>query len=180
MCRVCDRDQASKDIIEAMKFRYWDHDYCSFYCQRFDELKLTKYQPSTNVHTQHFDWYPPIQQTCEGCEKTFELRWARELANRQFCCRKCQNKRGPRKRSRKAYWPLKILKHSKNPIPASDFIPRLEGQKRYLYTTSSVAQILRNYVTKNIVEVVEGKWPHANVYTMSEWAKQKPLKELLV
>ena len=45
MCIVCGRD-----LIESC-FVFWDSAYCSYYCQRFYELKLTKYKPSKNTHT---------------------------------------------------------------------------------------------------------------------------------
>lgn len=151
MCSVCDREED----LGILQFKFWDDDYCSLYCQLFDELKLTKYRPSTNVHTQHFEYYPPIPQSCEGCGKTIELRWAAEYANRQFCSQKCNNKRGPRKRSRRSYFPLKIIKHSREPMAANQFIKRLDGQRGIRYTTAAVSQILKNYALKGIIEVEE-------------------------
>ena len=173
MCLVCDREED----LSILQFKFWDDNYCSLYCQLFDEQKLTKYRPSTNSHTRHFEYYPPIIQSCEGCGKEMKLRWGAAYANRQFCGKRCNNKKGPRKRSRKSYFPLKIIKHSFRPMAANQFISRLDGQRGIRYTTAAVAQILRNYALKGIVEI-HGENPCA--YSMTDWAKQKPLKELLI
>ena len=98
MCKVkgCDRERTARE-----KFKFWKPDYCSLYCQRFDELKLKKYAPSTNPHTRHFEHYPPISANCETCGNEFELRWNGELANKAFCSQKCNNTNPKRKRGKK-------------------------------------------------------------------------------
>lgn len=160
-----------------MHFQFWDNNYCSLYCQLFDEQQLTKYRPSNHVNTRHFEHYPRIPIPCEGCGETIELRWAADYANLQFCSKKCYVKRGPRKRSRKSYFPLKIIKHSREPMAANQFIKRLDGQRGIRYTTAAVTQILRNYALRGIIEV-EGEKP--SVYRMADWAKEIPVKELLI
>ena len=62
-------------------------------------------------------------------------------------------------------------------MAANQFIKRLDGQRGIRYTTAAVTQILRNYVLKGIIEV-EGEKP--SVYRMADWAKEIPVKELLI
>lgn len=175
MCRVCDREEPVD-----YKFLYWDyHNYCSHYCQLFDEGGYEKYYPSTNVHTRHFDQYPPITISCDACGAPTETRWSQDLCNKQFCSQECNNKSGPRKRSRRAYFVLKILKHAKEPITAQDMVVRLDRQYGSHYTSNKVSMILRGY--KGVVGSYKNKEPYPHkTYFMTDWAKEQPLKTLLI
>tara|TARA_R110000751_G_scaffold160764_1_gene266417 strand:+ start:553 stop:1092 length:540 start_codon:yes stop_codon:yes gene_type:complete len=178
MCKVCDREE-----IIWKKFMFWDDaNYCSYYCQRFDELKLKKYRPSDHICTGHLEYYPPIETSCEMCGDPVILRWNTTLCNKAFCSEKCVTAKPKRKRSLKHYFPLKILKHSKVPLTAEAFQSKLDGQLVRRYSATSVAQILRIYVKKGIVIKTAGRvcdgWPHA--YEMAEWAKLKPVKGQLL
>jgi hypothetical protein len=179
MCKVCDR----KDIIWK-KFQFWDESiYCSFYCQRFDELGLKKYKPSKNKHTKHFEYWPPIESNCEQCGTLITIRYDVLSCNKAYCSNKCVNAKPKRKRSLKHYYPLKILKHSKVPLTAEQFQSKLDGHLVRRYSSTSVAMIFRQYIKKGIVikspspERADG-WP--NKYEMAEWAKLKPVKGELV
>ena len=179
MCKVCDREE-----VVWKKFKFWDDsNYCSYYCQRFDELGLKKYKPSTNKHTKHFEHYPPIDTNCEMCGTGILLRWNIIFCNRAFCSNDCVNAKPKRKSSLKHYFPLKILKHSKVPLTAEGFQSKLDGQLVRRYSSTSVAQILRIYIKKGIVLKTESLrpdgWPYK--YEMADWAKLKAVKgELLI
>jgi|MEHZ01.3.fsa_nt_MEHZ010962785.1_9 hypothetical protein len=179
MCKVCDREE-----VVWKKFMFWDDvNYCSYYCQRFDELKLKKYFPSDNKHTGHFDHYPPIEVQCEMCGDPVTIRWNTHLCNKAYCGNICVNAKPKRKSSLKHYFPLKILKHSKVPITAEGFQRKLDGQFVRRYSSSSVAQILRIYIKKGIViKHYSGfrpdGWPYQ--YEMAEWAKLMPVKGQLL
>ena len=178
MCKVCDREVVWK------KFMFWDDtNYCSYYCQRFDELDLKKYFPSDNIHTKHFKYYPPIETNCEMCGDIVILRWKVSDCNKAYCGNICVNAKPKRKSSLKHYYPLKILKHSKVPITAEGFQRKLDGQFVRRYTTASVSQLLRIYIKKGIVIKIDtaGRsdgWPHQ--YEMAEWAKLIPVKGQLL
>ncbi len=175
MCKVCDREKPVD-----YKFLYWDYDnYCSHYCQLFDEGDYEKYRPSTNKHTRHFEHFPPIVTSCEGCGADIEIRWNQELCNKQFCSQKCNNISGPRKRSKRAYFVLKILKHTKKPLTAQDMVVRLDRQYGSLYTTNKVSMILRGY--KQVVSSYDNPDPYPHkTYFMTDWAKDQPIKTLLI
>tara|TARA_B100000683_G_scaffold234457_1_gene237657 strand:+ start:387 stop:827 length:441 start_codon:yes stop_codon:yes gene_type:complete len=145
----------------------------------FDEGGYEKYYPSDNKHTRHFDHFPVIITSCEGCGADIETRWNRELCNKQFCSQKCNNLSGPRKRSKRAYFVLKILKHTKEPISAQSMIHRLDRQYGTLYNSNKISMILRGY--KGIVGSFQHSEPYPHkTYFMTDWAKQKPLKTLLI
>ena len=177
MCKVCDREPIWK------KFRFWDyHTYCSLYCQLFDKLGLKKYKPSKNKHTKHLEHWPPIEQNCEKCGETFELRWRGDHSVRAFCCQPCNNYH-IRKRAARHYFPLKVLKHYDGELTALDINERLGENLVYRFNSTKVAQILRAYIAKGYVirtpgPAASGGWP--NTYRMTDWAKTQPVKSLIV
>ncbi len=177
-CKVCDRTE-----LQYAKIKWWDTaTYCSYYCQRFDELDLQKIQPSSSKHHNNHLRFPPIPTPCETCGKDFDLRWNNTQYNRAFCSIECNNTRlKGKKRTTKHYFPLKILKHAKEPMSALDIVPHLDGHLAARYTSTSVSQIFRIYVAKGLLEYTEvgTPYPHRQ-YIMTDWAKSQPLKTLLI
>jgi hypothetical protein len=176
MCKVCDRT----DVAQKRKTRFADEAYCSIYCQMFDEQNLTKYYPSDNVHTKHFEHFPPIESICENCGGSITLRWSVDKANKAFCGNECTNNKSILKRSRKHYPLLKILKHNTKPLNAAELAKRAEHTLRYRYNSDVVGQCMRYYVAKGIVEC-ETHTTHGTfkTYWMSDWAKEMPICQLL-
>ncbi len=173
MCKVkgCDRERTTRE-----KFKFWKPDYCSLYCQRFDELKLQKYAPSTNPHTRHFEHYPPIPANCETCGNEFTLRWNSETANKAFCSQKCNNTNPKRKRGKKHYFALKVMKHS-GKLLASEIAKRTEVLQNRI-TPASVSNMARVYVKHGLVirSGEHGKY----LYELSDWAKTQPIKSFII
>tara|TARA_B100001778_G_C18314982_1_gene506027 strand:+ start:73 stop:630 length:558 start_codon:yes stop_codon:yes gene_type:complete len=185
MCIVCDREGVS----EAQKFIFWDsNSYCSYYCQRFDELKLSKVLNSDSPHQSNIWIYPAIIEQCETCGADFELRWAREKSNRAFCSQACNNTNPKRKRAKKHYFPLKILKHATKPMIAQDIAKRTDHNLKYRMTPNGVSQLLISYIkhgyvkrTDTKIEAVRGRqgYPLAT-YSMTPLGKSLPIKSYLI
>jgi len=173
MCEVkgCDREQTI-----GQKFKFWNKAYCSLYCQRFDELKLKKYKPSQNIHTRHFEQYPPIPANCETCGQEFQLRWNSSQANRAFCSQKCNNTNPKRKRGKKHYFSLKVMKHN-GKLLASEIAKRTEVLQNRI-TPTSVANMARIYVKHGLINRSgdHGKY----YYELSDWAKTQPIKSWII
>tara|TARA_R110001592_G_scaffold46061_2_gene146901 strand:+ start:3448 stop:3972 length:525 start_codon:yes stop_codon:yes gene_type:complete len=174
MCKV---ESCEREIADPNKFHFWKFDYCSLYCQRFDELNLKKYKPSKNKHTNHFEHYPPIIESCELCGADVELRWNHELCNRAFCSQKCNNTKHKRKRARKHYFPLKVLKHHDQPLLASEIVKRCEQQSMPM-NSASFGMMARSYLKKNIVERIGEIGTYR--YSLTPWAKTQPIKSLII
>ncbi len=176
MCKVCDRV-----IAREQKLQFWEHGYCSFYCQRFDELKLTQVPKSDSKHHNNHLMYPPIPANCETCGKEFNLHWRPQHANRAFCSQECNNHIPNRKRVRKHYFPLKVLKHASIPLIASDIAKRTDKQNKYRITSTGVAQMLLQYIKKGVVivnETMDKGYP-LRQYIMSPKYKTVPIKSYL-
>lgn len=170
MCIVCGRD-----LIESC-FVFWDSAYCSYYCQRFYELKLTKYKPSKNTHTKHFEYYPPIVISCENCGEDTILRWRLQDSSKAFCSHKC-NSAKVKSRSPKQYFPLKLLKHTKEPLLASEIAKQCDSQRAHRFTSQAICNILRIHSKKGIIER-SGELGTIK-YAMAEQYKSHPVKSLL-
>ncbi len=177
-CKVCDREEP-----QYAKVKWWDTaNYCSYYCQRFDELGLKKEKLSASKHHNNLWMYPPIPTPCETCGTEFDLRWNDREHNRAFCSQTCNNTRlKGKKRTKKHYFPMKILKHAPEPMAAVDLLPRLDGHLATRYTSTAVSQIFRIYVAKGFLEYTEvgTPYPHRQ-YIMTDWAKSQPVKTLLI
>ncbi len=173
MCIVkgCDRERTAR-----RKFNFWKDAYCSLYCQRFDELKMKKYHPSSDKHTKHFEHWPPIDSHCECCGKTLQLRWSGELANKAFCSQKCNNTNPKRKRAKKHYFALKVMKHN-DKLLASQIAKRTEVLQNRV-TPTSVANMARIYVKHGLIKRSgdHGKY----YYELSDWAKTQPIKSWII
>ena len=177
MCRVCGRDPIHG------KFNFWDSNYCSYYCQVFDERNLTMVKLSDSVHhNDHPLIYPRIIVPCETCGGDTTIRWSEMRSNKAFCNQKCNNIKI--KKSIKHYFPLKVLKHAKTPLLAGDISKICDGQQIHIFTSTSVANILRQYTSKGIVERVWGgdfsPSLKTYLYVMSESSKSKPVKSFLL
>ena len=177
MCKVCDRDNAHEH-----KMQFWHPDYCSFYYQRFDELKLSKIRPSASKHhNQHLVW-PPIPAFCETCGEEFNLAWRPERCNRAFCTQDCNNSPFLRKRSRKHYFPLKVLKHATTPLLASTIAQRIKPNLKYNLNSNSISQLLLIYIKKGIIKVKDtmvSGYP-LREYSMTLESKKLPIKSYLI
>ena len=180
VCKVCDR----QGLSQPRKVQFSQEGYCSLYCQMFDQQKLKKYKPNKNPHLKHMEYFPPILAPCENCGKDLELRWNIGLSNRAFCNQECNNdnhSHGQRPRSLKHYPILKILKHSDEPLRAESLAVRASVGNRHHHTVQSVASSMRYYVKKGIVETEIHNGPTGfRTYTMSDWAKKIPVKQLLL
>lgn len=170
MCKVCERESA----FNRPMIQFWDSLYCSYYCQLFFEQKLKKIK-TTDAKECAYN-YPPIKVPCENCGGDTILRWGIDYCNKAFCSNKCNNSK-VKSRGEKQYFPLKILKHSTHPLLASDIAKLCDGQKRHLFTSNSISNILRIFHGRG---VIERSGEHGFYqYAMTEWAKERPVKSLL-
>ena len=81
---LCVKFVIGQMLLKSERTRFADEAYCSIYCQMFDEQNLTKYYPSDNVHTKHFEHFPPIESICENCGGPITLRWSVDKATKPF------------------------------------------------------------------------------------------------
>ena len=177
MCKVCDREVANQQ-----KFRFWDSDYCSLYCQRFDELGLSKIPLSPSKHHSGIFKWPAIKESCENCGAEFDLHWAVELANRAFCSQKCNNQNPSRRRAKKHYFPLKILKHAREPMIAQDIAKRTDPILNYRMTPIAVSQIMPSYIKHGLVkkQMTNLRGFPVATYEITAKGKSLPIKSYLM
>ena len=177
MCKVCDRE-----LSNERKFQFWHPDYCSLYCQRFDELGLSKVVRSESKHHNNHLIWPAIKESCETCGAEFNLQWAVEYANRAFCSQTCNNKNPSRRRAKKHYFPLKILKHAREPMIAQDIAKRTDPIHNYRMTPIAVSQIMPSYIKHGIVskKIVNLRGFPVTTYAMTTYGKTLPIKSFLV
>lgn len=174
MCKVCDRE------LSRRKFHFWDDNYCSYYCQVFDERNLTMVKPSDSIHHKNHPLkYPKIIVPCETCGGDTPIRWAEMNSNKAFCSAECNNIKIIK--PIKHYFPLKVLKHAKTPLLAGDISKICDSQHRHLFTSNVISNILRQYISRGIVERVwVGDIANRCLYVMSEGSKLKPIKTFLL
>ena len=122
------------------------------------------------------EYYPPITIPCENCGSDTIIRWGADYCNKAFCSSKC-NYAKVKSRAVKQYFPLKLLKHTTNPLLASEIAKLCDSQTRHLFTSNAISNILRIFHKRGVIERSGDSGYHK--YAMAEEYKSTPVKLLL-
>ena len=169
----------------ALSASFFEEDYCSEYCRVFDQkgLKIVNGEEKYGkAQFKGFNWWPVIEINCEMCEKSTELRYDWENANRQFCSRACFNKMKmvKKRRSQMHYAALRLLRHRHRHcvdgwISAATMCEIMNRRRDFTGNPRRWGNMMTKWVKRGIVE---SRSEHPREYRLKNEYLNVPLAKL--